>query len=161
MPPPPLVICKVWVGALLVVDPTKLSEVGEAVKEGLERVRVTATVKVGFMAPGAETVRCPVYVPAANVPGLTLTCTENGVTPDAGGVSQDESLAKFAESPATEDEMERVCAAGATPPAIAVKAKLVGLGVTCFVEGGFTVNETGRAIGLWVAPNEATFKVAL
>jgi hypothetical protein len=45
---------------LVVVDPTKLKDAGEAVSDGFETVSVTVTIVFGFTAPGAEIVRWPV-----------------------------------------------------------------------------------------------------
>jgi hypothetical protein len=45
---------------LVVVDPTKLRDDGEAVIEGVDTVRVTEMVVVGFIAPGTDRVTCPV-----------------------------------------------------------------------------------------------------
>jgi hypothetical protein len=54
-----LPIWRDWLGGLVVVDPTKLRDDGEAVMDGLDTVRVTVMVVDGFIAPGATTVMWP------------------------------------------------------------------------------------------------------
>jgi len=58
---------------LVVVEPTKLKEAGDATRDGLETINVTVTLVVGFTAPGAEIVRWPVYDPAAMLAWFTFT----------------------------------------------------------------------------------------
>jgi len=60
MTPALVAMARFWEGELVVVEPTKASEVGAGVNAALATTSVTITVVDGFCAPGEEIVRCPV-----------------------------------------------------------------------------------------------------
>jgi hypothetical protein len=124
-----------WEGELEVVEPTKLRDAGAATRAGLETVSFTVTVVVGFMAPGADMVRCPVYVPTAMPAWFTVTSNEADVVPEVGLVSQLESLLTEKARPAVVEEMLRLWAAGAVLPTAPAKLSDAGETVSWLVEG--------------------------
>jgi len=124
-------------------------------------VKVTATVRGLLAAPALATETVPEYVPAARPVGLTETLMEPGVVPLAGvAVSHAPPVVvvlvvvKLRAAPLL--LVETLCAAGAAPPACAVKVSVVGLRVRLGRPAAVTVKVTATVRGVLAAPALAT-----
>ena len=119
-------------------------------------VKVTPTVALDGVAPGAETVMVSVYVPAESEPTAGCTGMLPAPLPEVvESESHDCALAAVHVSvPPPVLAIAIDCAAGLLPPAVAVKDRVDG--VTLSAGAAATVRVTPTVVGDPVAPAAVT-----
>lgn len=126
-------------------------------------VRVTGTVCGVLVAPVAEIVMVPLYVPAARPLMFTLAATDPLPVPEVGLRLNQFTLSLTVQLSVPEPEfvMLTFWLAGFAPPCVAVKVKLEGLRLIVGLGAAFTVSVTGTVCGVFVAPLPAIVMAAL